>query len=274
MSDDAAQDKTTEEAAKADAVQPGGQADSSGDAATEKIPAAPESSEAKPDLSKKSEPETAAATPPVPPAAPKPKAGIPSGGGGNGSALPMIAAFAAGVVVVAAIAGGAVLWKKSSDRADELDARDTATAAACDFGKAISNYDSKHLDDYFSNVKALSTGQWEKDFGTATDSLKELMVSVQVKTNLDEIHCAWESGDENKAKVVLILSQTRTNSVNPQPDQLTVPGIASMEKVDGKWKVSAFDSPATRGLFTGGSGSQGTTVTPSAPATPAPKPGN
>ncbi|WP_067826182.1 hypothetical protein [Nocardia inohanensis] len=268
MSDDAAQDKTTEEAGKADAVQPGAEADSSGDAATEKIPAAPESSEAKPDLSKKSEAPAAAA----PAAAPKAEGSTPAAKNGNGSAVPMIAAFAAGVVVVAAIAGGAVLWKKSSDRGNEIEARDQATAAACDFGKAISNYDSKHLDDYFNNVKALSTGQWEKDFGTATDSLKELMVSVQVKTNLDEIHCAWESGDDNKAKVVLILSQTRTNSVNPQPDQLTVPGIATLEKSDGKWKVSAFDSPATRGLFTGGGASQGTTVQPSAPATP--KPGN
>uniref|UniRef100_UPI000831C0BC hypothetical protein n=1 Tax=Nocardia crassostreae TaxID=53428 RepID=UPI000831C0BC len=216
---------------------------------------------AKPDLAKKSDAKDSDAKDKAPKAAPA-KAAKPVAAGAAKPAFPLvpvIAAFAAGVVLVAAVATGVVLWKKGSDNQKELDARDGATAAACDFGKAVSNYDAKNLDDYFTRVKDLSTGQWLEFFGGASDALKEAMASVQAKSTLDEIHCAWESGSDDKAKVVLILTQVRSNGVTPTSDMLTVPGVADMVKENGKWKVANFDSPAMKGL-TGGGGTPAPTT--------------
>ncbi|GAB4589931.1 hypothetical protein [Nocardia sp. IFM 10818] len=301
MSDDATK-KTEDEAGKADATQPGGAADESAttdlskkaeapaedskteDAETEVLakaekaePAEDAKSAAKPDFSKKSDA----------PKADKPKAATAKAAKAAATSassdskpgfplVPVIAAFAAGVLLVAAVATGVVLWKKGSDNQKELDARDGATAAACDFGKAVSNYDAKNLDDYFTRVKDLSTGQWLEFFGGASDALKEAMASVQAKSTLDEIHCAWESGSDDKAKVVLILTQVRSNGVAAGSDMLTVPGVADMVKENGKWKVANFDSPAMKGLTGGGGGTPAPTTEAPAPTTqaPAPAPGN
>ncbi|WP_282782554.1 hypothetical protein [Nocardia sp. CC201C] len=276
MSDDAAQNKTTEEddsTAGADAV---GSADT---AATEKIEAADATAESTPDLSKKADaaepkapeakaPEAKATeakateakvpaakvstsksaqpTPPPPPREPQRPAA--TGGGSGGGSLPLIAAFTAGVLLVAAIATGVWFFLQNRTHENELAARDEATAAACEFGKAVSSYDAANLGDYFDNVKSRSTGQWGQFFSGAADTLETAMKSVNARSTLDEIHCAYESGDENKASIVLIITQVRSNSVVPQPDMLTVPGVAEMEKKDGKWLVANFDSPTLKGL--------------------------
>lgn len=292
MSEDAAQDKTTEDDSTAKA---GDSADTTAkpetdetaeletggtEAETEVIA----KSDAKADLAKKSD--AAAAAPSLDkkdePADEKPKAkekaaaapvaasGGSSGSGGSAS-LPIVGAFVAGVLLVASIATGVWFFLQNRTHENELTARDDAKAAACEFGKAVSNYDSKNLDEYFKNVNSMSTGQWGQFFGGASDALKQAMQSVNARSTLDEIHCAYESGDEDKAKVVLIITQVRTNSVVQQPDMLTVSGVADLEKKDGKWLVSNFDSPALKGLApTGGNGQQAQP----APSTTAPAPGN
>ncbi|SUA74589.1 Uncharacterised protein [Nocardia otitidiscaviarum] len=252
MSDDAAQKKTNEDdsTAGADAV---GSADT---AATEKIEAAAEpAAESKADPSKADagEPKTpeakvstAKSAQPTPPRTPQ--APVAAGAGSGGGSLPLIAAFTAGVLLVAAIATGVWFFLQNRTHENELAARDEATAAACEFGKAVSSYDAANLGDYFDNVKSRSTGQWGQFFSGAADTLETAMKSVNARSTLDEIHCAYESGDENKASIVLIITQVRSNSVVPQPDMLTVPGVAEMEKKDGKWLVANFDSPTLKGL--------------------------
>ncbi|WP_306364519.1 hypothetical protein [Nocardia sp. CC227C] len=289
MSDDAAQKKTTEDdsTAGADAV---GSADT---AATEKIEAADATAESTPDLSKKADAAEAKApeakapeekvstsksaqpTPPPPPREPQRPA---TGGGSGGGSLPLIAAFAAGVLLVAAIATGVWFFLQNRTHENELTARDEATAAACEFGRAVSSYDAANLGDYFDNVKSRSTGQWGQFFSGAADTLETAMKSVDARSTLDEIHCAFESGDENKASVVLIITQVRSNSVVPQPDMLTVPGVAEMEKKDGKWLVANFDSPTLKGLNpvapTGPQPEQNEQPEQPAPDAEAPAPGN
>ncbi|MBF6135781.1 hypothetical protein IU501_22580 [Nocardia otitidiscaviarum] len=250
MSDDAAQKKTTEDdsTAGADAV---GSADT---AATEKIEAAAESKAdaGKADAGEPKAPEvkvsTAKSTQPTPPPPPREPQRPAAGSGSGGGSLPLIAAFTAGVLLVAAIATGVWFFLQNRTHENELAARDEATAAACEFGKAVSSYDAANLGDYFDNVKSRSTGQWGQFFSGAADTLETAMKSVNARSTLDEIHCAYESGDENKASVVLIITQVRSNSVVPQPDMLTVPGVAEMEKKDGKWLVANFDSPTLKGL--------------------------
>ncbi|PPJ32437.1 hypothetical protein C5E45_06040 [Nocardia nova] len=162
--------------------------------------------------------------------------------------VPIVAAFAAGVLLVAAITAVVVFYLKADNREDQLAARDDSTKAACDFGKAVASYDADHLDDYFKQVADVSTGEWGKFWSGASGTLKDAMVSVHAKSKLDEIHCAWESGNDSEANVVLVITQEQSNQAVPQPDKLTIPGVAHMEKHDGKWLISKFDSPVTKGM--------------------------
>ncbi|MGW5513628.1 hypothetical protein [Nocardia africana] len=196
--------------------------------------------------------------------------------------VPIVAAFAAGVLLVAAITAVVVFYLKADNREDQLAARDDSTKAACDFGKAVASYDSKDLDAYFKSVNDLSTGEWGKFFSGASDTLKQAMVSVQAKSKLDEIHCAWESGNDSQANVVLVITQEQTNQAVPQPDKLTIPGVAQMEKHDGKWLVAKFDSPVTKGMGPSGPAPGAAQPAPGtspqanggAQPAPAPQPGN
>lgn len=196
--------------------------------------------------------------------------------------VPIVAAFAAGVLLVAAVTAVVVFYLKADNREDQLSARDDSTKAACDFGKAVASYDSKDLDAYFKSVNDLSTGEWGKFFSGASDTLKQAMVSVQAKSKLDEIHCAWESGNDSQANVVLVITQEQTNQAVPQPDKLTIPGVAQMEKHDGKWLVAKFDSPVTKGMGPSGPAPGAPQAAPGtspqanggAQPAPAPQPGN
>ncbi|MBO0855998.1 MAG: hypothetical protein J2P18_19785 [Nocardia sp.] len=200
-------------------------------------------------------------------------AGKPAGDTSGRSWALIGAAVAAGVVLVAAVVLAVVYGLMAGNRDDQLSARDDSTAAACDFGKAVATYDSDHLDDYFKKVNDLSTGEWGKFFGGATGTLKDAMVSVKAKSKLDEIHCAWESGSDSQANVVLVITQEQSNQAAPQADKLTIPGVASMEKHDGKWLVAKFDSPVTKGGMGPGGGAAAPGGAPGAPAPGAPAPG-
>lgn len=194
--------------------------------------------------------------------------------------VPIISAFAAGVVLVAAITAVVAFWMKADDRQGQLDARDDSTRAACDFGKAVASYDAKDLGAYFKGVDEKSTGEWGKFFTDAQETLQQAMEKVQAKSKLDEIHCAWESGNDSEANVVLVITQEQTNQVVPQPSTMTIPGVAHMEKHDGRWLVAKFDSPVTKGM--GGPAAAAPGATQPSPATPqadggqqpAPAPGN
>ncbi|AHH22358.1 hypothetical protein NONO_c76030 [Nocardia nova SH22a] len=196
--------------------------------------------------------------------------------------VPIISAFAAGVLLVAAITAVVAFWMKADDRDQQLANRDDSTQAACDFGKAVASYDAKNLDPYFAGVKDKSTGEWAKFWGDASDTLKQAMVSVQAKSKLDEIHCAWESGNDSQANVVLVITQEQTNQAVQQPSKITISGVASLEKHDGKWLVAKFDSPVTKGMGPSvpGAGQPAPGTAPQAnegapaPQAPAPAPGN
>ncbi|MRH86350.1 hypothetical protein GFY24_02515 [Nocardia sp. SYP-A9097] len=289
MSDDAAQDKKTEDDSIAEAdVQ--GSADITPPAAAE--PAEPEADATvaieKPDLAKETDaPAPAAAdavpVPPEPkpaPAAPQPHAAEPKPvvAGGNSSlksaSLPLIAAFAAGVLLVAAIGAVVFFWLQSDNRENELADRDDATKAACDFVKTVSVYDEKSLGDYVERVQASTTGEFRQMFDTMSGDLKSVLTSVHAQSKLNTVRCAWESGDDSKATVLVSLTQTSSNTMRAQPLVLTLPTFAELDKKDGKWLVSKFEPIAdngNNGLFPSGGTPNSTQP---APTTPAPTPGN
>ncbi|MFI9405541.1 hypothetical protein [Nocardia sp. NPDC052316] len=257
------------------------------DAATEKSAAA-----AKPELA---ETETAATEKKVAavkkPAADKKAAAASAGDAGatassagakRSASLPLIAAFAAGVLAVAAITAVVVFFLQGKDRGEKLDAIRDSTQAACTFGKDVSVYDyTKNLDDYFTKVKSGASGEFLKEFDDATKALKDAMVQAQVKSWVDDVQCGYQSGDKTEAKVLVTLTQYRTNFTQSNPERQFVVVIAQLTKSGDKWLVEKLDSPMLKGAGTGLPGAPGAPVPGEAPAPapapsgqPAPQPGN
>ncbi|WP_067677552.1 hypothetical protein [Nocardia miyunensis] len=241
--DEPAKDSDTEaSAAKESAVADGGDAKSDADETVK--------------LSAEKKTPKAAATPPAQDAAAERK--------GN-NWVPMVAAFAAGVVVVAAAAAVVVFWKQAGDRGDELDARNSAVAAACDFGHQVGTYDAKNFDDYITRVKERSSGDWLTQFDGASSALKQITQQAQARSTVGEIHCAYESGDSNKASVVMLITQNQSKAATPQPQPLTIGVVASLEKQNGKWMVDNFQSPMTNDLQAGNAQAPGADTQQQAP---------
>ncbi|WP_406268317.1 hypothetical protein OH799_24135 [Nocardia sp. NBC_00881] len=193
------------------------------------------------------------------------------------TSLPLVAAFVAGVLAVAAITAVVVFFLQGKDRGDKLDAIRDSTSAACKFGKDVSVYDySKNLDDYFTTVKAGATGEFLKEFDDATKALRDAMVQAQVKSWADDVQCGYQSGDQTSAKVLVTLTQYRTNFTQPNPERQFVVVIAQLQKSGDKWLVEKLDSPMLKGAGNGlpGAPAPGNGQQPAPSGQPAPQPGN
>ncbi len=260
-------DSTDDPTVKADRTS--ADADVTAEAGTDKdaVNEAPEqdtTSKAEPaESTEKAEP-AAAATPP---------AATPSSASRNWT--PIIGAFAAGIVVVAAAAAVAVFAIQDHDRGQDLSARDSAVAAACDFGHQVGTYDAANFDDYVNRVKQRSTGDWLTQFDGASSALKQITQQAQARSTVSEIHCAWESSSANNdnASVVMLITQNQSKAATPQPQHLTIGVVASLQKKDGKWLVANFQSPMTNDLQDSAQAPGAQAPAPGAPATPG-TPGN
>ncbi|MFI9507477.1 hypothetical protein [Nocardia sp. NPDC052566] len=192
---------------------------------------------------------------------------------------PLIAAFVAGVLLVGAITAVVLFFLQAKNRGDELSARDDALAAGCKFGRDVSLYDySKDLDAYFDRVKGDSTGEFLSQFSDASKALKDGMTKAQVKSWSDDLLCGYQSGDKDSAKVLVTMTQFRTNFAQPVPDRGYFVVVATMKRDGDKWLVEKLDSPLTKDQGLGGlpgapAPNQQAPAQP-APNSQAPAPGN
>ncbi|MGW4354215.1 hypothetical protein ACWELJ_19225 [Nocardia sp. NPDC004582] len=286
MSDDAAQDKKTEDDSIAEA-------DSQGNAEQVTEPKATEAAEPKASetaetvvISKDAEPKASVDAE----AAGSEPAAEPKAGGKSGLlsavSVPLVALGGLGVVAVAAIAGAAGFWWQSHDRAQQLDARDDATSAACGFVRTLTAYDEKSLPDFAARMKSqiADGGEFAQSFEPVASDLQDLLIKQHAKATLGMLRCAYENGDANKATILVDVLQTATNDLHAQPVVLPLPSYVELEKKGDKWLVTKYrtvygnDDSAIPGA---GGDKQG--VQPSGQATPpaqpaptpaAPKPGS
>lgn len=201
-----------------------------------------------------------------------PRAAEPASTGRKSSNTPVILAAVAGVVAVAAATTAVIFGLQSSQRGDDLDAVNAATTAACDFGREVSTYDySRNLDEYFQKVKDGSTGDFLKEFGDAQQALTDAMVQAQVKSWAEDVQCGYQNGDDTEARVLVTLTQYRTNFTQPTPSLQYVVITADLEKSGDKWLVSTLDSPMLNGSGTGLPGGAGAPAPAPGAETPAPE---
>ncbi|MVU79910.1 hypothetical protein GPX89_22030 [Nocardia sp. ET3-3] len=295
MTDDAAQDKKTEDDSIAEA-------DAQGSAASA---ASAEQAAEKPELKKDAEPaeapkeetpteaskeETPAEAPkeetpaePAKPEAPeseadsaatadaKPKSALMSA-----VAMPMVALIALGVLLVGALAGLVFFaWQTHTD-GNKLDDRAASTEAACGFMRVFAAYDDKTMPNFADQVRQrITDGDFKKQFEPAANELQDLLIKQHAKATLNFLHCGYETGDKDKATVLVNALQTASNDLHAQPLVLPIPAFVDLEKKDGKWLVSDFRaiySNNDNSVFPGGGGDSQQGVQPSGQATPSAQP--
>lgn len=158
--------------------------------------------------------------------------------------LPVLATAA--VLLIAAVVAVGVFFYLANDRQGELDRRAAATKAACDFGNSFATYTGDKADDYISRLDQNATGEWKKLVSQIGPDLKARFAETQVNSTAAEVQCGYESGEGDKARVVLVIDQQFTTAGGPQqqaPGRVKVAANVDMEKVDGRWMVANFDTP-------------------------------
>lgn len=165
---------------------------------------------------------------------------------GPRSRFPLPVLAGAAVLVIAALVAVGVFFYLANDRQAELDRRAAATKAACDFGNSFATYTGDKADDYVSRLDQNATGEWKKLVSQIGPDLKARFAETQVNSTAAEVQCGYESGDGDKARVVLVIDQQFTTAGGPQqqaPGRVNVAANVDMEKVDGRWMVANFDTP-------------------------------
>ncbi|NKY60620.1 hypothetical protein HGA15_31680 [Nocardia flavorosea] len=158
--------------------------------------------------------------------------------------LPVLAGAA--VLLIGALVAVGVFFYLANDRQTELDRRAAATKAACDFGNSFATYTGDKADDYVSRLDQNATGEWKKLVSQIGPDLKARFAETQVNSTAAEVQCGYESGDGDKARVVVVIDQQFTTVGGPQqqaPGRVKVAADVDMEKVDGRWMVANFDTP-------------------------------
>ncbi|MEU1986230.1 hypothetical protein [Nocardia sp. NPDC019395] len=177
----------------------------------------------------------------------KPEAGNEAGkSSGIRSHFPVPVIAGAAVLLIAALVAVGVFFFLAGDRQDELDRRAAATKAACDFGNNFATYTGDKADDYVQRLDQTATGEWKKLVGQIGPDLKARFAETKVNSTAADVQCGYESGADDKARVVLVIDQQFTTAGGPQqqaPGRVKVAANVDMEKIDGTWMVANFDTP-------------------------------
>lgn len=160
------------------------------------------------------------------------------------SPLVLIGGVAAVLLVVAAVATG-FFYFRAQDQQGQLDRRADASKAACAFGHNFATYSGNEVDDYLARLNSTATGEWKKLVGDLGPDLKKRFAESQVNSSASGVQCGYESGSDDKAKIVLVIDQSFTTAGGPesQPGEVKVAANVEMQKVGDKWLVAKFDTP-------------------------------
>jgi Mce-associated membrane protein len=140
----------------------------------------------------------------------------------------------------------ALLWAASlsmslrSEHRRDSD-RSGALAAAQSFATTLSSYDSATLDQDFQNVLANSTGTFQTQYTSASESLRTLISKLHGKATGKVLSAGLVSLDGGKAEVVIFVDQTVTNDAQKTPRIDRTRMQMSLEKHNGHWLISALN---------------------------------
>lgn len=121
-------------------------------------------------------------------------------------------------------------------------ASDAALEAAKAGTVAALTYSPESLDKDLETAKSHLTGDFLNYYGQFTDSVVRPAVKTkQVTTSANVVRAAVSEMHPNQAKVLVFVNQQTISADRQEPTLSASSVVVTMDKVDGKWLISAFD---------------------------------
>lgn len=146
-----------------------------------------------------------------------------------------------------ALATSSVLWHAAEDQRTLASNRSAAASSARAIVEKMLGYDYKSFDQHTTEVSALLTGSFKKEFvRAATDVVKPLAVQNQAvilaKAGAVSVMSSPGQDGQGSVRILAFVDQTTTSAklARPQIDQNRV--ILTMSQVDGRWLVSKVEA--------------------------------
>ena len=175
---------------------------------------------------------------------PPPRA--PAGPGGR--LLRGAARFWAAIVLVVALAvtGALTGWlyvnQYLPDQQTGPAAAEQAIKAASDGTVALLSYSPDSLEQDFDNARAQLTGDFLDYYNQFTEQIvTPAATKNQVKTQAAIVNAAISELHPDRAQVLVFLNQKTVSKENPDGSFSTSSVKVGLTKVDGTWRISAFD---------------------------------
>ncbi|HNM85738.1 MAG TPA: twin-arginine translocation pathway signal, partial [Mycobacterium sp.] len=135
-----------------------------------------------------------------------------------------------------------VLADLHQDQAVGPAASDAVLQQAKDATVAVLSYSPESLDKDLAAAKSHLTGDFLSYYSQFTDQVVRPAVQTKkVSTTANVVQAAVSEIHPDKAKVLVFVNQTTTSSDRAEPALAASSVVVTMDKVDGKWLISAFD---------------------------------
>ena len=154
------------------------------------------------------------------------------------------AAIALGLALVAAAAVASWMFFAvyQPDREVDAAAADSALQAAKDGTVAILTYSPQSLDKDFANAKSRLTGDFLSYYSQFTEQIVTPAAKQKsVKTTASVVRAAVSELHPDSAVVLVFINQTTQSSDRPDGSFTNSAVRVTLDKVDGRWLISAFD---------------------------------
>lgn len=139
------------------------------------------------------------------------------------------------VLAVAAVVLGLQVRNNSGTEA----AREAAAAQGPAALQSLLSYDYRQLEDDFAKARAVTTGQFTKDYTKNTDTyVKELATQTKAVVKAEVVDTAVTSASPNQVTLLVYLVRTTTKAGENLPDVTPVRVQATLIDKDGKWLIS------------------------------------
>lgn len=121
-------------------------------------------------------------------------------------------------------------------------ASDAVLQQAKDATVAVLSYSPENLDKDLAAAKSHLTGDFLKYYTQFTDEVVRPAVQTKkVSTTANVVQAAVSEMHPDQAKVLVFVNQTTISADRTEPALAASSVVVTMDKVDGKWLISAFD---------------------------------
>lgn len=158
-------------------------------------------------------------------------------------------ARACGVLGLVLAIAGAVLFvvpSRGGPATDSVEAKQIV-GRVNDFVVAYNTYDVADAKEYQDRLSGLLTADYQTEFVKVTDALFTAIKDKKQKSgDAKVLSVAVESMDDDSAVVLAVVDAKVTNTDNDAAILRQFRWAVSMQKVDGEWRVSQFESVAAQ----------------------------